>query len=290
MITVLNVENNNKSGVLELVSGIWKKGEVKAETKNSAGVRVKYLNCEKRGRKLNWDKIEEYAGTAKGYILCDNSVELPAKMGFKRFYSKSLYRLMSINGAIAVLSLLKGRCRKVTLCFCDKQGEYAKYAPLFVPLCGNMKVLTDSDVYQDFSDYAMGEYGACVEICTGVKELGNCNVFVSPRFVNLEQYTGAAAIMFTSTKNITSSRITTVDRYKWSLPKKYRCLKPTQMSNEYFSQALYSIAHCTDTALSAPHTFFSGTKKFKASDLAENIISLGTSALDTDRSKVYNKL
>lgn len=290
MITVLNIENNNKSGALDFVSGVWKKGEVKAEIKSCAGVKVLYLSCEKRAGKLNWAKIAEYAGSAKGYILCDRSVALPEKSGFKRFYSKSLYRLMSINGAIAVLSLLKGKCRKITLCFCDEYGEYSKYAPLFLPLCGNMKILTESDVYQDFSDYAMGEYGACVDICRDVRELGNCNLFVSPRFTSLEQYRGGEGIMFTSSGKSTNPHIKTVSRYSWSLPPQYRSLKPTNLSNEYFSQALYSITHCSETARVAPHTFFIEEEKMTASGLAENIISLTVSALDTGKSKVYNKL
>lgn len=290
MLTVLNINSDKPMGVKNRIRGIMKKSEVTAEVKSSGGVKVMYLYSDRRSGKIDWEKLGEYSGTAKGYVLCPKSVLLPKELGFKRFYSKSLYRLMVINGAVAVLSLLKNECRKITLCFCDEYGEYSKYAPLFLPLCGNMKILTKSDAYRDFADYAMGEYGACVELCSSTGRLSGCNVFVAPRFANLENSVCFGGFMFTFGGECVHPHIKTINNYSWRLPPKYRPLKPLWSSSEYFSQALYSVERCVQTAHVSPHTFFVGGKAMSAFALAANIISTIDSALDTARSKVYNNL
>lgn len=290
MLTVLNINGDKPLGVKNRIRGIIKKGEVAAEVKSSGGVKVMYLYSDRRSGKIDWEKLSEYSGAARGYILCPKSVSLPENLGFKRFYSRSLYRLMAINGALNVLSLLKTECRKITLCFCDEYGEYSKYAPLFLPLCGNMKILTKSDAYRDFADYAMGEYGACVDLCSNSGRLRGCNVFVAPRFVNLENAACFGGFMFTCGGECAHPHIKTINNYSWRLPPQYRSLKPYWSSSEYFSQALYSVEHCAQTAQVSPHTFFVNGRAMSAFALAANLISTVDSALDTARAKVYNNL
>lgn len=272
MITVLDIKNISSVGFVGRMSSIWKRGCVRAEIKNSGGIKVMYLSCESNCGRVDWKAVERHAGESKGYILCSRSVVLPEKMGFRRFYSKSLYRLMSINGAISVLSLLKHDCRRISLCFCDECGEYSKYAALFLPLCGSMKILSRSNVYDSFCDYAMGEYGACVDICRSARMVSDCNIFVSPRCVNLEMYCGNGAVMFTGGVKSANSRIKTINDFLWELPKKYSSLKPKNLSEEYFSQALYSIGHCRENALVEPYAFILNGRRMDAAGLAEDII------------------
>ncbi|MCQ4023344.1 MULTISPECIES: hypothetical protein [unclassified Ruminococcus] len=286
MITVLDVLQNRASGVFAL-AGALKKGEVNINIKTVGTATVKYISCDRASGRIDWAKIAECAGPTRGYVLCRRGLPVPKKLGFKRFYSQSLFRLMAINGAITVLSLLKTECRKISLCFCDLSGEYSRYAPLFLPLCGTMTILTKSCRYNAFPDYAMGEYGACVSLCTNVRELPSVSVIVAPRFTPLEAYKGRSCTMFSCGESC-NPRIKSVSAYSWGLPPKYRALKPNFLSSEYFSQALYSIEKCADAAKISPHSFYVGTQKLSAAAVASNILSPAFCALDTAPPKAYN--
>lgn len=266
MITVLNVIKGKK-----YLMSPWKKGEVEVDIINRCGISLMSITARSHGDKIDWKEISEYAGATKSYILCDKNLRLPQKQGVKRFHSKSLTRLMSIKGAISVLSLLKTRSRKINLCFCDVCGEYKRYAPLFLPLCAQMTVMTKSDAYSTFPDYAIGEYGACAQLCDDIADASRCNFIVSPRGKELERYRGAGAVVFTSVGYATSHRLKVVSNYSWELPPKYRLLKPIFLSDEYFSQALFSIEKRGDVARISPHTFFINGNPFTAGTLASEI-------------------
>ena len=284
MITVLDIKKDNAGGIKRLLGGILKRGEIRTEVKSGGGIRVKYIECTLSSGKPDWKKIESCAGAAKGYILCKKSLPLPSKMGFNRFHSMSLSRIMALNGAISVLSMMKSKCRRISLCLCDEQGEYIKYAPLFLPLCRDMKIISESGAYNSFPGYAMGEYGACVQLFKSERDINGCDVFISPRFRKLEAYTGCDAVMFTAGGASRNPRIKTVNGYLWDLPQKYRALKPFNMSSEYFSQALFSIEKNTAVARVSPHAFYING----CACSAEEILSLIPCGLDRAGTKAYN--
>ena len=290
MITVLNITKDKRTGIFARAAGAVKKGSVTVRTKSCGGVTVQLINCERSHGRVDWAKIAGYAAGSRGYVLCERGLLLPKKLNLKRFYSRSLYRLMAINGAISVLSLLKSECRRISLCFCDLSGEYSRYAPLFLPLCGDMTILTKSERYRAFPEYAMGEYGACVRMCKDVRQLARCSVIVSPRFIPLENYRGGQCVAFTVGGISENPMIETIDGYGWGVPPKYRALKPRFLSSEYFSQALYSIEHCTDASRISPYAFYMNGQELTASGVASEILSTVNRALDTEDSKVYNKL
>lgn len=282
MISILSFEPG-RGGLAERL----KKGEISCEQLRQSRLKINYINI--RGR-ADWKRIAQLCGESRGWVLCSPEVLLPEKLGFKRFYSRSLERLMAINGALEVLSLLKGRQRKITLCFCDLDGSYSRYAPLFLPLCGRMKVLTRSGAYSSFPDYAMGEYGACVSLHTKSGSVGNCNVFVAPKYVSLQGFKGGGALMFTSGRAGQNGTIRAVNRYGWSLPPSLKKLKPLWMSAEYFSQALYSVEKCRELARLTPHTFYIGDKPASAAELSIYLAGVSGIGIDTTPPKAYNKL
>ncbi len=288
MITVLNVKKQNARGIKGLISGIRRKGEIKTEIKSGGEVRVKYVEYVCGSGKPDWRRIAGCVGQAKGYLLCKRELQLPYKLGFKRFHSLSLSRLMAINGALRALSVIKAERRRVNLCFCDMKGEYIKYAPLFLPMCAEMKIISKSESYEEFPEYAMGEYGACVELCRSAEQVKSCNIFVSPRFAELDGYRGCDALMFTAGGASKNQHIRTVNGYSWRLPAAYRKLKPEGMSSEYFSQALYSIAGVTEMAKTAPHAYRMGGAVYTTAELCGEIESMLSSGLDRSGSKAYN--
>lgn len=290
MITVLDISLDKRQGFFVRAAGALRKADIRVQVKSCGRLKVMYITCHTGFGRVDWGKIADYAGGARGYVLCDKELLLPRRLGFRRFYSQSLSRLMAINGTITVLSLLKTQCRRLSLCFCDPGGEYARYAPLFLPLCGKMTVLTKSGAYSDFPDYAMGEYGACVRVCRDERELSDCRVIVAPRFSPLENYRGERCVMFTAGGESRNPLIKTVGGYSWGLPPKYRPLKPYFLSDEYFSQALYSVAHCADAAKASPYEFDMCGQRLTASDIAAVIASQAFPTLDTADSKAYNKL
>ncbi|MGN1112168.1 MAG: hypothetical protein ACI4RP_03090 [Acutalibacteraceae bacterium] len=290
MITVLDIAQDARTGIFARAASVLKCGEVSVQIREYSGVRVKYISCSRSQGRVDWAKIADFAGRARGYILCEKGLQLPKRLGFRRFYSRSLYRLMAINGAITALSLLRTDCRRLSLCFCDLSGEYSRYAPLFLPLCGEMTVLTKSRAYSGFADYALAEYGACVRISSNQSALSGCNVIVSPRLAQLENI-GGGCVMFTSGGISRNPEIKTVSDYSWGIPPEYRELKPYFLSAEYFSQALYSIAKCTDASKAAPYAFYSDGQRLSAGDVAAYILDAMNavrSSLDTDGLKAYN--
>lgn len=286
MITVLDIEQDARTGIFARAASALKCGEVSVQIRECSGVRVKYISCARSQGRVDWAKIADLAGRARGYILCEKNLQLPKRLGFRRFYSRSLYRLMAINGAITALSLLRTECRRLSLCFCDLSGEYSRYAPLFLPLCGEMTVLTKSRAYSGFADYAMAEYGACVRISANQSAAAGCRVIVAPRFSQLDCI--GDCVMFTSGGISRNPDIKTVSGYSWGMPPEYRELKPYFLSAEYFSQALYSIAKCTDASKAAPYEFYSNGQRLSAGDTASYILDAVRSRLDTEGAKAYN--
>lgn len=282
MISILSFEPG-RGGLAERL----KKGEASHSLLRQGSIEINYI--EVKGRP-DWRQIAKLCGESRGWALCSPEVLLPKKLGFKRFYSRSLERIMAINGALEVLSLLKGAQRKITLCFCDIDGSYSRYAPLFLPLCGRMRVLTRSGAYSSFPDYAMGEYGACVSLHKNAGTLGSCNVFVAPKYVSLQGFKGRGALMFTSGRAEQNGMIRQVNRYSWSLPPSLKKLKPLWMSAEYFSQALYSVEKCRELARLSPHTFYIGDKPASAAELSIYFASASGIGIDTAVPKAYNIL
>lgn len=287
MITVLDIEQDARTGIFARAASALKCGEVSVQIRECSDVRVKYISCARSQGRIDWGKIAVLAGRARGYILCDKSLQFPRRLGFRRFYSRSLYRLMAINGAITALSLLRTECRRLSLCFCDLSGEYSRYAPLFLPLCGEMTVMTKSRAYSGFADYAMAEYGACVRISANQSAAATCSVIVMPRFSELECI-GSGCVMFTSGGISRYPGVKIVSEYSWGMPPGYRELKPCFLSAEYFSQALYSIAKCTDASKAAPYEFYSDRQRLSAGDVASYILDAVRSRLDTEGAKAYN--
>lgn len=203
---------------------------------------VKSVVYEHYRGKLNWTTIDRFVKGQRDRLLCPESVELPASLGYRRFESSELNRRMCGNAALYLLRMAERRDIKTVLV--DREGECLDLCERLTDYTEPVYVVTESpELYAAEAEYLLSEKGAILRVSRSAGCLRDADVIINPRCISDDLCCQPTAVLLSGEKPAYPQLLPVIYDYTFELPQKYRDVMPPYLDEMYFASALYALAH-----------------------------------------------
>lgn len=240
MITVLTVVEDKASSFFKRIGKYLKGNEIKTLSKTKEGITVVHIKYYQRRNKIDWEKIKEQAGYERKSLLCSSSLRPPAYVGITRYKGNSLQRRLAENASLTVLNRMGKERQKIEVGLYDPKGRYGDLVEDLLQYTNKLTIVTDKDLfYKEVHSDIMDRYGASFLIQNHVNRLSSCQLIIAPDKIEKRLPVSSGAVVFTGEEPAVGLQGLVFDRYEFALAQKYKSIKPGELSDAYFAQALY---------------------------------------------------
>lgn len=241
MITALTVRVPERRKGIRGFFDRFRQDKADVQVKRARGVYLKHITYISYSGKIKTERINEIVGAQRNHLLCLPSLKFPENSGYKRFYLPEFSARLCTNMALYVLS----RCVNPTrlkigvydpnACECDFLHSLMEYVSDVVV------VTEEAEKYRAVVDEIMDEQGASAMVTKQTDELCNCNMIIAPYAITEKLPISNEALVLTgeAPKEQTSGLV--YYKYYFKMPNGFDRIKPSELDEEYFCSALYTL-------------------------------------------------
>lgn len=241
MITALSINTPERGkGIKRLINSL-RNNKINVELRRARGVCIKHITYTSYNGKINIGKIDKYIGPQRNRLLCAEEYGFPKESGYKRFYSPKFVSRLCTNMALDILA----KCRnseKITLGLYDPDASLHGYLARVLEFCCEVFVVTDStESYLAELDAVMDEFGATAVITRQREELGRCDLIIAPCEISENLPIRENSLVLTGQTPKVSTKGLVFSKYYFKMPNGFDKIKPSELSEDYFCSALYTL-------------------------------------------------
>lgn len=239
MITALSVYVPPSPKGIERIFRRFRRDKIDVEVKSARGVSVKHLTYTSYSGELRLDYADKSIGSQRSRLLCSDRLIFPKGSGYRRFVSRSFTERLCTNMALSVLDGLR-QPEKIRLGIFDPDASATDFLLRSLKYCSSPVVVTDNTArYSLTARRALDELGAAVFITRGRDELKNSDFIISTGDCGeLPPLSREAIVLCTSGKDCSGN---VYGKYCFRMPNGFDRLRPSELDEEYFCSALYSL-------------------------------------------------
>ncbi len=254
VITTLSVDLVEKSERFGQFLNRLRRDRVEVDIKRSLGVSVKQIKYTSYSGKVKLDKISREVGSQRTQILCDENIDFAVNSGYRRFNSMLFSVRLCTNMAINILDECKSSY-KLRVGIYDTSAVACECLLSVLGYCSDVVAVTkNSKPYFYITDRALDELGATAIVTKNVSELETCDLVIAPTVVNEPIALRDNAIMLTVAKPTAQVSGRVYYKYNFRIPNGFADMKPSDLSEEYFCSALYTLGSQYQLGSLAPLT------------------------------------
>ncbi len=242
MLAALSVIDKTEKNKLKHLLNIIRGNKMTVTIKQARGVTLRHMEYYNRNGKIDWNVIEKYAGVQKKGLLCSKYLNLPENMGFERFEDLEFSRRLCTNMALYILEKVS-EVQGLKVCLYDVQGDSADVLIHILEHCPEARVYTENaDVYADSRDVVMENTGISPIISSDESIIEDADFLIAPCVIQKTLPLRNSAITLTAACPKAEQRGAIYFRYHFKIPQKFAGIKPCELSDFYFTSALYTLA------------------------------------------------
>ncbi len=241
MLTALTVVtptySNRIRGFFAKLSG----NKITVKIESARGVALRHIEYENRRGTVDWLRINNLLASARNEILCADNLYLPGEIGFRRFENGAFKIRLACNLGLNLVSRLGEKGLRVG--YYDKEGSHTGFVADMLRYTDNLVVVTDyPDAYSEEAVFISEKTGASLRVSDNREALADCNLIISPDAVReILPVSGNAVTLTTSAPEVCIAGLVYYD-YHFRMPNMFDRIKPSELSEEYFAGALYTLA------------------------------------------------
>ena len=242
MLTALHIKKKeHKNAVAKLFYSLLP-DRIKCDTKRAEKVRLRTITYISHRDKVNFSKIDALVKAQRNRLLCDENVELPEHLGYKRFCDIEYKKRLCTNLALELLRECKSLNLSVGLV--DIEGDFSLYPKYLLKYCDSLRIVThDIRHYSDVCEELLYDTGVSVVLSRSFDVLKNCDLVIAVSKMDFSVKLGDIALLLCVEKPRFKTSYTTVFDYGVNMPSGLRNLCTEGLSDTYIMSALYSL--CT---------------------------------------------
>lgn len=269
MLTFLTVEKPKKRAISFL------KNKVYVEEKEAQGIRVKYIRCVQRNKKIPWDKIKKLCGEEADRLLVSKELVLPEGSGLMRFESFALEERFCLNSAIEVLKIIRSQRRKVKVAVYDPDGIIADGMEALLGFADSVTAVTRmTGIYSAEAERIMDERGAVLKVSKGLRALESAQLVVAPKKLRTLLPLSKQAVVLTVEKPQICQKCRVYSRYDFEFSEELESLIPQGFDKVYFASSLYTLCRRFDLGSVVPEAMEGEGVKHNPESLAKYLINI----------------
>ncbi|MBQ5398798.1 MAG: hypothetical protein IIU14_05090 [Ruminococcus sp.] len=275
MLTALTI-NEIKSdkwyiNLLERLRG----NSVKTEIKSARGVVLRHITVDKRCERLDWELLDSIIGAQRNHLICSDSIILPKELGFKRFDDSRFRSLLSLNLTLKVISKLKNKL-DLSFALFDPEGDFPYFVPEASRYCSDIVAVTDNpEKYEQAVQTAADDNGASIQLTQSRDRLMDRTLITSPAQIREPlPLPGDSVTLTGKAPTVCLAGLVYFD-YHFRMPNMFDRLKPSELSEVYFSAALFTKARQHELGSIVPTTCFNFSSSQTPRSLCEFIAGKG---------------
>jgi len=239
MITALNIEHHNQKGLCRAFS-LLRRNRIRVEHMYCDTAAVKSVTYEHNRGRVSWDTLGRFIKHERSRLLCSEEIELPADCGYKRYVSYELNRRLCENAALHMLHMIAPLSPAVALI--DNSGESLPLCRYLAEYTDRLSVVTaQPELYLDEADTLLCDKGAVMRVSTGYGAVCSADIVIAPDMLTEDIRCSPDAIVLSSRCPQHSQNAPVIYEYTFTLPDKYRRIKPGHLDDMYFASALYTL-------------------------------------------------
>ena len=189
--------------------------------------------------KVYWSNVNTNLGKTANNLLAPKHIQVKEIGEIKRFKSERFYRILCINSALKVLSLLPKMHLPHEVCVIDYSGGSASLLESLPKYCRAVKIVTSrEEKYASLKQSAMEEYGCAIMCTDDISRAFSSPVIIMPDGSEKAVAFSRKSFIFSPfSDNIYSSNVFTMNSV--NLAEKYLDLLPAGIEVSEFAAALY---------------------------------------------------
>lgn len=242
MITALTIKHEQPNGLKERFRALFSPYEInlKQIKDDYLGLEMVHITYIQKSGKVRFNKIKKSVNADFHETLCSNSVNLPRKLGFKRFDNPMYVRRLCINAAESYIKSLNRSPNELRISLFDPSGRFSFAAERLIKYTNSLQVATSAiRFYQSENERFMQEYGATIFVHSNLYDVIPCDILIAPQTITMPISCSSTMTIFTGSRPKAPVSGIVHDNFSVKLPVCLEDIKPTELSDTYFLSALY---------------------------------------------------
>ncbi len=242
MLTALTINNiHYDKRYINFLSKL-RGNSIRTEIKSARGVVLRHIILDKRRDRIDWELLDSIIGAQRNHLICSDSIILPRELGFRRFDDSYFRSLLSLNMSLHIISKLKNKL-DLSYALFDPEGDWSAYIGGFARYCGDVTVISDKpDKYADVISEIADETGAQVKLSSNRDRLLNTDFITAPAQIREPLCLRGDAVVLTGRAPTVCLPGQVYFDYHFRMPNMFDRIKPAELSEVYFSAALFTKA------------------------------------------------
>lgn len=240
MLTSLHIEKPQyNSRFVQFLSKL-RGNSLRFDVVNADSVDVKRVEYICRTGKINYKKLDRVIGAQRNRLICNETVSLDSKHGYKRFVPIEYRRRLCTNLAIKLLEITNDKELSVGLV--DMDASFISLPKYLLKYLSSIIVVTDKyDDYSEVVEQIMYDSGAPVRLSKSTKSLSECDLIIAPKGVGSDFAIKQGAVVLTDRMLTNVGECTVVYDYSITLSESLVDVCPKCIDYTYFAAALYTM-------------------------------------------------
>lgn len=269
MLTALTINNVISNKWYQKLLSRLRGNSIRTEIKSARGVVLRHITVDKRYEPLDWELLDSIIGAQRNHLICSDSIILPAELGFKRFDDSYFRSLLSLNLTLKVIAGLKNKV-ELSYALYDPDGDFPEFIAEASRYCGDVSVITDyPEKFEDAVSRAADDIGSSVQVSDNRDRLMNCSLVTAPQQIREPLPLRGNSVVLTGKAPTTCVPGLVYFDYHFRMPNMFDRLKPSELSEVYFSAALFTKARQRELGSIVPLTCFNYSSSQTARSLCE---------------------
>lgn len=241
MLIVLEVEKENRKGIVRKIKSIFHPYEIRTRVRKQNKVSVLYIRYKAYSGEIRFKKIYELAIGAPKTILCSRDIVLD-NSPFTRFENDEFNIIMMQNFICSILKNIDEAVENLKIAYYDPMAEYPLFAEKLLEYTSQLTVVSNMPkFYEKESERIAASIGVPLIISNSPEKLSGCDMLICPQKIDIHLPVSENTIVFTSAKPAVSLKAATIYEYFPEFPYKYKRLRTRNTDESYFLSALYSL-------------------------------------------------
>lgn len=273
MLTALTIEKKSPTGFWDRLCAGLRTGKPRLEERAAAGVTLRHIRFEQKGKRVPWEEITELAGREGRRLLCSRLLPLPPGSSLFRFVPRRYGTRMAQNAALGVLERARILPGRLEIALYDPCARYPVLAEQLLFYTSRLHVVTGNSVgYRECERELMEEYGASLLLEEDANRLARCAVVVAPDRIVTPLPASSRSLVFTGAPPAAQTGGVVFGDYQVSMPEEYKPLCPKELGETYLLAALYELCGRDELGYLTPDACLCAGKSHTIAQLAEILL------------------
>ncbi|MDF2568135.1 MAG: hypothetical protein K0R90_1591 [Oscillospiraceae bacterium] len=271
MFSILVAEDEKGNNIIGRIRSLLHAGRPKIETirmREASFYIVKVPNA----KSIKWGKVISALGKTSLKLVVQQGIELPDGEQVKKIdtteYSHKILQ-MTID---YVFRQFKKPLKDIKMCLLDPRGIGLEYARIMIKYCGCLKIVTGKvDIYEDFSEQMLDEYGALVQVSESLENVNDNMLIVAPYGIDLEL---TVPIMVPVISISDTGLAHTFHSFRAQTPWRFKEIMPHNLDEHEYQAALYECCNVVKLSKTIATRCCCGADSININQMAKNILDL----------------